>query len=560
MAMSRGLQRVLWAARLVTVGLGLLVVVALLNQQSPSLLAQELPPGAERLGLPAARVDGGGGPRQEHLGDDEGILDFGTGAVTEEGDRAAQQEVAFSLDRVAQLLGWGREDDASPAEEYDPDRIRVQDWRPLDELASRGADHQDADGGGGAAAAGPSTPWQDSALLRAFIARFGVARSTGTPPTAAVDVDGGEMKDFEAAAPTAAAPAGPAAAATEPAPAEGTPLPLLAVCPMNGIITTRQEEGGAIATRVFEYAATWLVSRGVGVQWRTPLVPGAVLHALSPLFERLSVASLEQLPLSCGEQTGTAALARGGDAGGLGERDLDIPSLPTRFLDPGTPVVLRSGLLLPHLLSAQLPALREELVLRPELRQAAAAVLALCLQRVLEARGERAESTTAAPEDGEAAAAALGDRASFVAVHARRYDAALWMTAGRARQRPPPPLDADYFLSAMEHVRSELRARPVTPVFVVATDDAAWVHENLASGADGVCVHHAGPHDDAVNLAVQASCHHAILDHSAAALAALVVGPRQVDAHHPDAIVVAPEAVAAVLGSENAAAAAWKNL
>lgn len=120
MAMSppRHLHRVLWAARLVTVALGLVVVVALLHLQqqrqqwrslwSPlprsSARSEALEVSAhlsdEPLQQEAARAQNGAAL------DEEGILDGGGG---EKGPDELEQEaaVAFSLNRIARLLGWG---------------------------------------------------------------------------------------------------------------------------------------------------------------------------------------------------------------------------------------------------------------------------------------------------------------------------------------------------------------------------------------------------------------------------------------------------------------------
>ncbi len=92
-------------------------------------------------------------------------------------------------------------------EEHDGDRIRIRDWRPLEELGelqarARGAtglQADDEDGGGG----GRTTEWTDNALLRAFISRFGVVRTTSAPPAPADDL---EMTDFAAASVTPSAP------------------------------------------------------------------------------------------------------------------------------------------------------------------------------------------------------------------------------------------------------------------------------------------------------------------------------------------------------------------
>ena len=88
--------------------------------------------------------------------------------------------------------------------EYDPDRIRLKDLRPLDDAAQAGAGRALGLGLGGAGA-GPeawqlqgqesSTEWSDSVLLRAFIARFGATRDTTT--AGPLDLDGGEMGDFQ---------------------------------------------------------------------------------------------------------------------------------------------------------------------------------------------------------------------------------------------------------------------------------------------------------------------------------------------------------------------------
>ncbi|KAK3917708.1 Galactoside alpha-(1,2)-fucosyltransferase 1 [Frankliniella fusca] len=490
------LQRSLWVARVLAVALGLLVVAALLHRQqgraAAGLLsdAVEPPPGAERAD-PAQPW--GAEDRRPAVPDDEGVLE----ADRAREEHAGQLEAAYSLARIARLLGWGRQDHDDIEEEHDGDRIRIRDWRPAEDLA----------GLQGQGRAGQTTEWTDNALLRAFIARFGVARTTSAP-SPSVDL---EMRDF---ASTAAAPLTVAqlvSSTTGTAQVENTPYPLLPFCPLNGIITSQSPGeglGGDVATGVLEYSAAWLVSRGVGAGWRSALVPEAVLRQLSHLSQHLSLSAVEQLPPTC--RPGPHVLEDGSAA--LGSADLaDLQALPARFLDPEAPLVIRRGVLLPRLLATHLSPLRDELSLRPEVRLAARYVLDICRQRL---RLPAADGAVDKDED---------ESVAFVALHVRRRSASSEAPWWDVRGQPRMILGPNYFLAAMDRLRSRLQRRGVTPVFVVATDDPGWVRENLPPGED-MCVTETegGPRsaaDDYVGFAVQASCQHAILDRSSKAVA-----------------------------------------
>ncbi|XP_052120584.1 uncharacterized protein LOC113208685 [Frankliniella occidentalis] len=198
--MNVRLHRALWVARVLTVALGLVVVGALLHLQRgrpvAGLLSEavEPPPGAEREGRPWLEE------RRPAVPDDEGVVEADRASE----ERAGQQEAALSLARIARLLGWGGHDHDDIEEEHDEDRyrIRIKDWRPLEEL---GALQWPARGGGGPDADGQTTEWADNALLRAFIARFGSVHTTGGPPAPPLDL---EMTDFPSASvtsPTSAA-------------------------------------------------------------------------------------------------------------------------------------------------------------------------------------------------------------------------------------------------------------------------------------------------------------------------------------------------------------------
>ena len=103
----------------------------------------------------------------------------------------------------------------------------------------------------------------------------------------------------------------------------------------------------------------------------------------------------------------------------------------------------------------------------------------------------------------------------FVAVHVWRNQTAKWLSRKYRRR-----VGADYFRSAMSHFRSAGAARlGGKPLFVVATDDALWVREHL-TGPD-VCVLGAAKHH--VDLAVQASCTHSVVDMTAPSLAAALL-------------------------------------
>ncbi|KAE8750033.1 hypothetical protein FOCC_FOCC003156 [Frankliniella occidentalis] len=241
------------------------------------------------------------------------------------------------------------------------------------------------------------------------------------------------------------------------------------------------------------------------------MVPEAVLRQLSHLFRHLSLSALEQLPPTCRPEPHVLE----NTSAALGSADLaNLQALPARFLNPDAPLVIRRGVLLPRLLATHLSALREELALRPDVQLAARSVLDICRERlpVLQDGDD--------DEDRQ--------RVAFVALHVRQRDVAPWNHPRRST------LGADYFLSAMDHFRARLQRRGLTPLFVITTDDPAWVRDNLPSGAD-VCVTGTERADEYVGFAVQASCQHAILDRSSTALAAAIL---------VDGEVVYPRAVA----------------
>lgn len=161
------------------------------------------------------------------------------------------------------------------------------------------------------------------------------------------------------------------------------------------------------------------------------------------------------------------------------------------------------GVFLPSLLEGNLDALREELSLRVDMQDAASAVLGECLHQLL---GGQEPGQDTVQDDGQV---------EFVAVHVWRNQTAKWLSPKYRR------VGADYFRSALAHFRSRARLGG-KPLFVVTTDDVRWVREQLP-GRDVCVLGAAGDIHGHLDLAVQASCKHSVVDLSATSMAAALL-------------------------------------
>ncbi|XP_014214512.1 galactoside 2-alpha-L-fucosyltransferase 2-like [Copidosoma floridanum] len=234
-------------------------------------------------------------------------------------------------------------------------------------------------------------------------------------------------------------------------------------CPKYGIISAVQ--GGRLGNQIWEYASVWAIARRTGLE---PYMPRCILKTLEEYFEHLSIPSLSSIN-QCIIDVGQ--IVNSLSEWNSTEQNIIIPKYAAYW----------------SLILVWLDDFRQEFKFQKSLRRHAKTVLK------------------------EASARYNLSKPTYVGVHVRRTDYIdyLWQ---KLRVRPAP---VDYYFKAMNYFDEKYE----NAIFVVASDNIGWCKYHLLSADRGkfrrivFISSYEDPRGPGKDLAVLASCDHAIIDY-----------------------------------------------